>query len=254
MRPETLPPSFRTRTSAKRLPERSRTHAKARTAFTMIFSGSSLRKIFMNSTDGEGSWLRSSAIFNAIFARGWGGGATGAAPGSCPGTDPLAPAEGGDDVDLVGLGDGLSQRPGDLPVDVEQEGRTDAALLVDHPEAESGIAPVQILQDRLEGRALRLDLAAVVRIGVERRRDVDDRHPLALVSIEQTCGRCEAMHSHRAPSFRLAQSSPLVVPKYKPTGVPASAANACRFTVSHAWDRGRPLSCRVQDFPAFRVT
>ena len=62
------------------------------------------------------------------------------------------------------------------------------------------------------------------------------------------------MHDQRCPSSRLAHNSPLVVPKYTPTGSAASAVMAWRFTVHQAWSAGRPLSYRCQVLPALRVT
>src|SRR5436190_14381169 len=104
-----------------------------------------------------------------------------------------SPAQRCDDVDLVRGGDRLRQRPRDRAVDVEQDGRANMALLIDHPETEAGIAPVEVGQERVECRPVRVDLGAVLRVGVERRRDVDDRHQVGLVSTEQICGRWAAM-------------------------------------------------------------
>ena len=50
------------------------------------------------------------------------------------------------------------------------------------------------------------------------------------------------MQVQRAPSFALIQTSPLVVPKYTPTGPRASAHIAWRFTVNQPCLRGNPLS------------
>ena len=49
------------------------------------------------------------------------------------------------------------------------------------------------------------------------------------------------MRVHDAPSSALAQTSPLVVPKYTPTGSPSSTVIAWRFTVNHARS-GSPAS------------
>src|SRR6185503_13730972 len=68
------------------------------------------------------------------------------------------------------------------------------------------------------------------------------------------CGRWLARQRHFSPSFLLAHTSPLVVPKYSPTWACASAAIAWRFTVYHAWLAGKPLSSRFQVLPALRVT
>src|SRR3989304_2320698 len=62
------------------------------------------------------------------------------------------------------------------------------------------------------------------------------------------------MHVHAAPSSRLAQISPLVVPKYTPTDSCESVALACRLTVKNASALGNPLSWRCQLLPALRVT
>src|SRR5690349_21857823 len=62
------------------------------------------------------------------------------------------------------------------------------------------------------------------------------------------------MHLQRAPSLRLAQTSPLVVPKYSPTGSCASAHIAWRLTVHQAFALGRPLAWRCQVFPPLRET
>src|SRR5262245_35567129 len=65
-------------------------------------------------------------------------------------------------------------------------------------------------------------------------------------------GRCSAMDVHFLPSFRLAHTSPLVVPKYRPTGSCASHAILWRITVNHA-RLGSPPSNRFQLLPALRV-
>src|SRR6187455_2294398 len=62
------------------------------------------------------------------------------------------------------------------------------------------------------------------------------------------------MHFQLAPSLRLAQTSPLVVPKYKPTGSCASAHIAWRLTVHQAFDSGRPFAWRCQLLPPFLET
>src|SRR5258705_803497 len=61
------------------------------------------------------------------------------------------------------------------------------------------------------------------------------------------------MHVHGAPSSALAQISPLVVPKYTPTGSAVATVIAWRFTVNHARS-GRPVPSRVHDSPASRGT
>ena len=55
------------------------------------------------------------------------------------------------------------------------------------------------------------------------------------------------MRDHESPSSVLAQTSPLVVPKYTPTGSASSVVMAWRFTVNQAVS-GRPLSWRVHDW------
>src|ERR671927_275538 len=57
------------------------------------------------------------------------------------------------------------------------------------------------------------------------------------------------MHVHVAPSSLLPHTSPLVVPKYTPTGSRWSVVMPWRFTVYHALD-GIPLSMRVHVSPA----
>src|ERR1041385_6994217 len=59
------------------------------------------------------------------------------------------------------------------------------------------------------------------------------------------------MHFQLRPSSRLAPSPPPGVPEYKPTGAPAPADIACRFTVSQACVAGRPRACRRQLLPPF---
>ena len=61
------------------------------------------------------------------------------------------------------------------------------------------------------------------------------------------------MRAHFSPALRLIHSSPLVVPKYRPTAACVSAVMAWRFTVHHAWLWGRPLSCRCQILPPLQV-
>lgn len=56
-----------------------------------------------------------------------------------------------------------------------------------------------------------------------------------------------------SPSSALAQISPLVVPKYTPTGSRPSTVMAWRLTVNQPRS-GKPSPSLVHDFPASRVT
>src|SRR5689334_22596218 len=62
------------------------------------------------------------------------------------------------------------------------------------------------------------------------------------------------MQLQRAPSSRLAQTSPLLVSKYRPSGSPASEHIAWRLTVHQALLAGMPVDWRVQLLPPLRET
>src|SRR3954471_3584079 len=93
----------------------------------------------------------------------------------------LASAERGDDVDLVRPGDRRIERARHRAVDVEEDRRPDAALLVDDAEAEARVAAVEVVEQRRQCRAGRVYLRLVLRVGVQRGRDVDDGHQFARV-------------------------------------------------------------------------
>lgn len=77
------------------------------------------------------------------------------------------------DHDLVALGDGTVQIAHDLTVDEHPHVRAEAAVLVDHPEADARVTAVEVGQQRGDRVAERLDLGATVRVGAEGRRDPD---------------------------------------------------------------------------------
>src|SRR5690606_39683197 len=94
------------------------------------------------------------------------------------------------------------------------------ALFVDDPEADAGMAAVEIGQHRRQRLTLCLDFARAG-VGQQRGRDQDLHVAHAAgtpISTAKISGRWRAMQRHEAPSSALIQSSPLVVPKYSPSG------------------------------------
>src|SRR6185436_9174480 len=141
---------------------------------------------------------------------------------------------------------GGRQGPGDrgylLAVHEDLDVRPDRVALVDHAEAQPRVTPVEVGEELADGRAFGLDLAALRGVAGER-GGKQHFHFAAAVSTEKISGRCRHRHCQLSPSSALVHTSPLVVPKYRPTGSKASAAIAWRFTVNQPCAGGRPASC-----------
>src|SRR5688572_5502987 len=113
---------------------------------------------------------------------------------------------------LVAGGEGRGDGGHLVPVHEDLDVRPDRVLLVDHAEADAGIASIEVREQLVDGSALRLDLAPVGGVRGERARQ-DHPHASSAASTECTCGRCRHRQCQLAPSSKLAQTSPLVVPK-----------------------------------------
>ena len=147
------------------------------------------------------------------------------------------------DRDLVGVGQHGREVAHGVLVHEDLHVRAQAALLVDDAEADAGELPVEVVEHVVDRRALGLDTspgrctsAAASGCGPSRRPGLE----------RVDLGQVRRDRRHDAPSSVLAQISPLVVPKYTPTGSPSSTVIAWRFTVNHARS-GSPPSRRVHD-------
>src|SRR5512136_155011 len=81
------------------------------------------------------------------------------------GSAALTPAQRSEDVDLIVRTNGMAKVAREHAAHEEVHVRADALLLIDHAEADAGIAPLQVGHHFDQRLSLRLDLSSPIRVG-----------------------------------------------------------------------------------------